>query len=125
MGTDHVTPKKYSPVGPYAPPRQSEAHQEENRPAAVQSDYDTEFESFKPTGQDPDQFSREVAERNRDPNMEHVGRGESSTPHGKRVEDRHDENLAAEKHPPGYKPPDQSGYLELDADEVEKDLEES
>lgn len=115
MGTEHVTKKEYEPVGPYAPPKPSEAEQEKDRPVAVEKDYQSKREADKPTGQTHDQFSREVAERVKDPNMERVGKGDTPTPHGKRVEERDDENVQAES-PPGYKPSEQEGYIEMETE---------
>lgn len=81
---------------------------------AVASDAASGRESFKPTTQDADQFSREIAERMKDPNMEHVGDGRSATAHGAAPEDRDDENIRRERHAPGYTEPE-NGYRSLDA----------
>lgn len=110
--------KRIEPVGPFAPPTPSEADQREGLPMAAARDEDARMISFLPTTQSADQMAPDVAERYRDPQLTKPPRGAGApTPHGRRVEDRHDENRAAES-PPGYTPVDENGWRRLqDEDE--------
>lgn len=111
MGAARTTKKKMEPVGPFDPPLPDEAMEAEDtarEPMAVAGDKATEEESFRPTTQGRDQMARDVARRWRDPNLPNAATEETAT---------REEDKQQERHPPGYRRSDQTGYVEMDTSE--------
>ena len=116
MGAEDTKPRKHPPTGPFAPPTPAEAEQTEGEPMAVANDKQTrQDESFHPTTASADQMAPDVARKYRDPNLQRgadAAEG-SSTPHGRDVEARTDENRRREK-PEGYSEVNEHGFRELE-----------
>ncbi|HEX2022367.1 MAG TPA: hypothetical protein VHH36_06610 [Candidatus Thermoplasmatota archaeon] len=94
--------KPIPPMGPYAPPRPSEAEREEAEPMAVARDKETTDDAFMPTSAPLDSYDPEVA-------LRHAA-------HPTRFARTRRENRAQEE-PPGYSETDERGFRRPETDE--------
>lgn len=100
--------EEHKPVGPYAPPRPSEAEREQGEPMAVANDKATRHgESFLPTTADLDQFDADVARRYKQVREGTVGDAITRS----REENRRQEE------PAGYSETDARGWRHLEEEE--------